>query len=133
MPEIKQRKFLRKTIKLGNSCGVLLPKYLLGADVRVLVVNPPIIPSKDLPKILESMLHEIFGIYITQKTEKNIDVLVVSTTIREKITKGHYKIDIVPLNILKKLLKEHKEIKEKIKKAEVVINKQLLNELIKLA
>ncbi len=129
MPEIKQTKFLRKTKKIGNSCGVILPKYLLGADVRVLVVNLPSHPKKDLPKILEDYLDNLLGIYILKKDEKTIEVLAVSTNLREQIKKRHYRINIVPLQTLKKSLKLNKEFYKKLQNAEVIINKKLLSEL----
>ncbi|MEA3329687.1 MAG: hypothetical protein U9Q06_03005 [Nanoarchaeota archaeon] len=130
MPEIKQRKFLRKTKKLGNSCGVLLPKYLLGADVRILVVSPPMNIEKDVPKILSGFLKDIIGIYLISKTEKTAEILAISTNIREQIKKGKYKIDIVPLSVIKSSLKL-KQTVEKIKLAKPIINKKLLAELQK--
>jgi hypothetical protein len=130
MLEPKQTRFLRKTKKVGNSCGVILPKYLLGADVKVIVVNPPSHPNKDIPRILESKLNEILGIYILNQTEKIIEVLAVSTNIREKLNKRHYQIEIVPLSVLKKSL-SNKETKRKIKNAKVIINKKLLLEIQK--
>ena len=39
--------FLRKAVKVGNSSGVILPKKLLGSEVKVIVVNSPINIKKE--------------------------------------------------------------------------------------
>ncbi len=127
MQEIKQRRFLRKTRKVGNSCGVLLPKYLLGADVRVFVATLPLAPKKDVMKILAPILEEILGVYFIKMQGKKAEILAVSTKVEEKIEKGRYKIDVVPLAEVKK----KREIIDKLKKAKVIINKKLLGELRK--
>jgi len=129
MPEKKRTRFLRKTIKVGNSAGVLLPKYLLGADVRIMVVNPPLNIKRDTSRILEPFLEDIIGIYLLKLEKKKAQILAVSTKLSQQIEKGNYRIDIVPLNTLKKSLKQNKSLAEKIKTAKTIINKKLLLEL----
>ena len=129
MEEIKQTKFLRKTVKVGNSCGVILPKYLLGANVRVIVVSHPLNPKKDVMNILESVMENILGIYIIKIESNFVEILAVTTDLRDHIEKGRYKIDLVPLQVIKKSVREKSEVKEKIKNAKVIINKNLLSEL----
>ena len=131
MAETRQKVFYRRAIRVGNSSGVLLPKALLGADVRVVVIKPPIKIKKDAMSILEPILEHILGVYLITRAEKKIELLAVSTNINRHIEKGIYKIDVVPLELLKKSLKEKSTTKENIKKAKIVINAKLLSELKK--
>ena len=126
-----QKAFLKKTVKLGNSSGVILPKSLLGAYVKVIVVSPPMNIKKDVLKLLEPILEEILGAYLIKKGERRAEILAVSTNLNQHIKKQNYEIDIVPLQILKKSLKEKKETKEKISQAQTIFNKRLLAELRK--
>lgn len=146
MAEIKKparRQFLRRAIKVGNSAGVLLPRALLGSQVIVRVVNPPLNLKRDTLKILEPMLEDLLGIFLISTGEntagtlgntagKKAEILAVSTLQQAKIIeKGNYKIDIVPLLILKKSIKEKSQTREKIAKAKPILNKRLLLELKK--
>jgi putative transposon-encoded protein len=132
MVENKQRKvFYRRAIKVGNSSGVLLPKSLLGSEVRVVLIHPPKNIKKDTTLLLSPILEEILGIYFIEEKEKKVEILAISTNINRHMNKGIYEIDVVPLEHLKKSLKNNQEIKDKIKKAKVVINSQLLNQLKK--
>lgn len=132
MEKIKQTRFLRKTRKVGNSCGVLLPKYLLGADVRVLVINQPMNIKKDTINLLENYLEDILGIYLIKIEKNKAEILAISTNIKIHFQKGKYLIDIVPLDLIKKSIKEKKETSDKIKNARVILNKKLLFELKKI-
>lgn len=129
MPENIKKQYLRKTRKIGNSSGVLLPKALLGADVRVIVVKMPLNIKRDVTHILEPVLEEIIGVYLIKLEKHKAEILAVSTKIKKDLEKGDYHIDIVPLNVLKKSLKQNKLTKEKIKSAKPIINKKLLGEL----
>jgi len=131
MVEKIRKVFYRRAIPFGNSSGILLPKSLLGADVRVTLINPPKNIKKDTTNLLSPILEHILGIYYIEEKEKKIEILAISTNINKHMEKGNYSIDIVPLEHLKKSLKENKDIKEKIKKAKVVINAQLINQLKK--
>ena len=75
---MENKEFYRRTIKLGNSSGVLLPKTLLGAEVKVIVVNSPLNVKKDITNILESLLEEVIGIYIVKAEKRKIEALVIS-------------------------------------------------------
>ncbi len=131
MPPKTRRIFMKKAIKVGNSAGVLLPKKFLGSDVRVIILKRPPHIRKDAVNILEPYLENILGIYIINISEKNIDLIAVSTNIQEIIHKGRYKISIVPISKIKKDLKTQKTLQEKIKQAKPVLNKPLLLELRK--
>ncbi|MAG07711.1 hypothetical protein CMI46_02750 [Candidatus Pacearchaeota archaeon] len=123
--------FYRRAIPFGNSAGVLLPKSLLGADLRVTLVRPPKNIKKDTTNLLSPILEHILGIYIISDKEKKVEILAISTDINRHMEKGHYSIDIVPLPLLNKSIKENSEIKENLKKAKVVINAHLLTQIKK--
>lgn len=153
MAEIKKpikRQFFRRAIKVGNSAGVLLPRAFLGSQVLVRIVNPPLNIKRDTLKILEPVLEDLLGIFLisaaentaltagnnlgntAEKISKKTEILAVSTLQQTKIIeKGNYKIDIVPLLILKKSIKEKSQTREKIAKAKPILNKRLLLELKK--
>ena|SRR3989344_7172568 len=152
MAEIKKparRQFFRRAIKVGNSAGVLLPRAFLGSQVLVRIVNPPLNIKRDTIKLLEPVLEDLLGIFListaentivaqnnlgnsAEKISKKTEILAVSTLQQTKtIEKGNYKIDIVPLLILKKSIKEKSQTREKIAKAKPILNKRLLLELKK--
>ena len=120
--------FLRKTVKVGNSSGVILPRKLLGSEVRVIVVKRPVNIKREVMKLIDSYLADILGIYITN--DSPIEVLAISTSIKELINDEKIKINIVPLSVIKRDIKNLK-LKEKIMKAKVILNKHLLFELRK--
>ncbi|MEM3113505.1 MAG: hypothetical protein QXI33_03740 [Candidatus Pacearchaeota archaeon] len=123
--------FYRRTIKVGNSSGVLLPKNLLGAEVKVIVLNPPINIRKDVFNLVCDIIDSVMGIYTVGIEKKKIRILVVSHSILKSFETNNYHIDVVPINILKKSIKDKPETKEKIKIAKPVLNKTLLLELKK--
>jgi hypothetical protein len=120
-------KFIRKTIKVGNSSGVLLPKKLLGSEVKVIVVNRPKNIKRDVLKAIEKDLGDVVGICITQK--KPVEVFVISNTLRKKLEKEDMKIIFVPVSVLKRDLKTNDNLRNKISKAEPIMNSNLLDEL----
>lgn len=131
MEKIINKGFYRRAIKVGNSAGVLLPKRFLGADVRVIVLNNPQNIKKEIMKLLENYLEEIRGIYILSNENKIIEVLAISMSLSKSFEKGNYKINIVPLNSIKKSLKEKKILSDKLFKSKPVLNKWLLVDIKK--
>ena len=125
----KPRIFIKRTIRLGNSAGVLLPKSLLDSEVKVTVLRKPVNVKRDMMRILEPVLEEIIGIYVTKEEKPKIDVLVISTKIRKDLKNPRYTIRIVPLVVLKKTLKNNINLREDIKNSKVIINRKLLEEL----
>ncbi len=120
--------FMRKTIRVGNSSGVILPKQLLGSEVRVIVVNQPINIKKEALKLLDDYLPELLGVYIIN--EKPIEILAISTNIKEIINKNNIKISIVPLSLIRKDITKQ-GLKDKLLKAKTILNNSLLFELRK--
>ena len=120
---------IRKAKKLGNSAGVLLPKKLLGSDVRITVINRPINIKKQTLKIISKDLEEILGVYIVNKDP--IEVIAISNNIRKITSSEKIKVTFIPINLIKNDLKKRKDLKQKFKDAETIINNSLLNELRK--
>jgi len=131
MPPIQKKQFLRRTIKVGNSAGVLLPKALLGSEVVVRVVNLPLNVNKDAIKMLLPFMEDLVGVFSIQVNEKKIEILAASTSLTKTFEKGNYKIDIVPILLLRKSIKEKQAVREKIVKAKPIVNKRLLGDLKK--
>jgi len=120
---------IRKAKKLGNSAGVLLPKKLLGSDVKIVVVKRPLNIKKETFKLLSQYFPDILGIYITNKSP--VEILAASYNIHETINSDKVKINIVPLTIIKRDIKTKQALKQKLAKAETIFNRHLLIELKK--
>ena len=118
--------FIRKAIKLGNSAGVILPKKLLGSEVKVIVLSRPLDIKKEVLKRLDNELADILGIYVINK--KPIEVLAVTTNIR-RVIEDNIKISLVPLNTIKKDMKTNLVLRKKLSLAETILNKSLLSDL----
>ena len=123
-----KREFIKKAVRFGNSAGVLLPKKFLGEEVKIIILHKPFNIKKDALKILENYFPDLLGIYITS-LGKQIEILAVSANITKIIHLGKYKISIVPLNIIKKDVKENEKLKLKLKQAKIILNRALLFEL----
>ncbi|MEM4625256.1 MAG: hypothetical protein QXJ28_00605 [Candidatus Pacearchaeota archaeon] len=85
-----KRDFYRRAIKVGNSSGVLLPKALLGAEVRVIVINRPLNIKREVIRMLDPFLEEIRGIYILPKITSNKLSKKTETSQEEKIVVEDY-------------------------------------------
>jgi len=118
---------IRKTVRFGNSAGVILPKKLLGSEVRVIVVKRPLNIKKEVMKLLDNYLADIIGIYITN--ENPLEVLAVSSKIKDIINSEIMKLSIVPLSVIKRDLKTQNKLKEKIMKAKTILNISMLKAL----
>src|SRR3990167_8964570 len=103
---------IKRTIKVGNSAGVLLPKKWLNSQVKV--VLSPLNIEKDVLDILmeEKLLNEILGVYLIgsysrgeQTIESDIDILVITDNLEKRIKKERYDL----LLIAKKTLEEQLE------------------------
>lgn len=120
--------FVRKAIKLGNSAGVILPKKLLGSEVKITVLSRPLDIKKEVLKKLDSELADILGVYIINK--KPVEVIAITTNIR-RVIEDNIKISLVPLNTIKKDIKTNQILRKKLSLAETILNKSLLLDLKK--
>jgi len=124
--------FLRKAVKVGNSAGVILPKRLLGSEVKISVVNMPIDIKKEVIRLIGDYFRDILGIYITNK--KPIEALVISDDIKKIIEDEKLKAILVPLAQIKKDIKTNFALRNKLEKVkidDVILNKDLLFKLQK--
>jgi hypothetical protein len=121
--------FLRKTRKVGNSAGVILPKSILGSEVKIIVVKRPLNLKKEAIKLLGPFFRDLAGIYIIQ--ENPVEILAISSAIRKVIESGNskIKISIVPLSMIKRDLKISSVLREKLVRAKTILNRSLLAEL----
>ncbi len=121
--------FYRRTIKLGNSAGVLLPKSVLGSDVKVTIIHHPHNIKKEVLSVLNPILDNVIGIFLIKNENRRFESLVVSNNINRHIERGNFFVDIVSIDRIKKSIKEKKDTREKILKARPILNKTLLEEL----
>ncbi len=120
--------FIKKAVKVGNSAGVILPKKLLGSEVKIKVIRLPVNIKEESLKLLKEFLPDIRGVYILNKNPA--EVLAISKKIK-KIIKSKIKLSIIPFSIIKRDI-ENPELKQKLMKAETIINYSLLAELKRL-
>ena len=119
---------IRVAKKVGNSAGVLLPKKLLGAEVKISVISRPFNIKKEALKALDSFLPEITGVYVL--SVKPAEVLAVSSSVKRKLENEKLKVVIIPYPQLKQDLKTNLELQKKLIKSHVIMNKTLLYELL---
>ncbi len=128
MPEKIRKEFIKDTVKVGNSAGVILPKRLLGSKVKVRVLKKPLNLKKEVLEKLKNDFKEIRGIFLMRK--KPVEVLVITDKIK-KIIKKDFKITLIPFSTVQKDIKNKKEVRARIMRAEAMMNKALLEKLKK--
>jgi len=131
---MNEKELIKRTIKVGNSAGVLLPKEFLNTEVKI--VLQPLNIEKDVLNILmeEKMLKNVLGCYLTgsyarkeQTIESDIDILVITDNIDKRITKGKYDILCVSMEELKRELNENiLPLLPMIKESSAIINEDLI-------
>jgi len=129
---------IKKTIQVGNSAGVLLPKEFL--NTRVKVILQPLDIERDILDILleEKMLKEILGVYLIgsyarkeQTLESDVDVLIITENINKKIEKGKYEIICVSKEEVERQLKENIfPILPMMLESKTIINNNLIKDYI---
>lgn len=127
----------KKVSRWGNSAGVLLPRELLGSIVKISIINTRKSIKEEVFEILSSYLDEILGIYLTgsyargeQNADSDIDIVVISNTLKKEIKSGKYNISIYPLSALKKTIKINPIlVLPRLREAKTILNSNLLSEL----
>ena len=115
---------IRKTRKLGNSSGVLLPKKWLGYEVKISIIKRPLNIRKITFKLLENILSDIQGIYFI--SEKPAEVLAISNSIKKILFYKGLKLLIVPFEQIKKDIQTKPDLKSKLEKSKIIMNKNIL-------
>lgn len=127
---------VKTAIRVGNSAGVLLPKKWLNTKVRVIL--EPLDLEKEILEILaeKGILKKILGIYVVgsharneQTSESDIDILVLTTDLNEKITRGRYDIMCISQKEVQRQLKENAlPLLAMVREAKTILNENLLKE-----
>ncbi len=129
---------LLNVVRWGNSAGVLLPREWLGKQVKIILIDRTKEIKKEILDILDPYLNDIIGIYLVgsyarneQRADSDIDIIVISKSIRKHIISGMYNIDIYSLKSIKNTIKKNPiMILPSLFEAKAIINKSLLEELI---
>lgn len=131
---------ITNVVKWGNSGGILLPREWLGKQVKIVLIDRTEDIKKEVMNILQPYLDEIIGIYLVgsyarneQEESSDIDIIVLSASLKESIHSGRYEIDIYPLENVKETLKKNPiMILPRLIEAKAIMNKLLLQELLSL-
>lgn len=136
-----EQELIRVARRVGTSSGVILPIKLLGATVKVSVLEEPINPLLDSLRILEKhklssdvLSIGLIGSYARGENDvgSDVDILVISEGVNMTIEKGKYSIVVVSRNELKKSLKSNLIYYfPMIREAVPLMNEHLLNDFKK--
>jgi len=134
-----ENELIKPTIRVGNSAGVLLPKEFLNTQVKIIL--QPLNIEKDILDILlqEKILPKVLGVYLTgsyarneQTIESDIDVLVITNDLNDRIEKGKYNFMLVSKELVdEKMRKNIFPLIPMMIEAKPIINKELLSKYIK--
>jgi predicted nucleotidyltransferase len=127
---------IKKTIKLGNSAGVLLPKEFLNSEVKI--ITQPLNTEKEVLEILskEKILKNVLGVYLVgsysrgeQTIESDIDFLVITDNINQRIKKEKCDLILISQELIKeKMKKDIIPILPMILEAKPIINQSFIKE-----
>ncbi len=127
---------IKNTIRVGNSAGVLLPKEFLNTQVKI--VLQPLNIEKDILDILheKKLLPQVLGIYLIgsyargeQTIESDVDVLVITENLNDKINRGKYDLMLVSKELVdEKMKKDIFPLLPMMIEAKPIINEGLLNQ-----
>jgi len=127
---------IKTTREVGTSAGVILPRKLLGATVKITVLEEAPNPLLDSLKILENhkLAQEILGMYLVgsyargeNKLHSDIDVLVVTQNTTKTINEGRYSLTLVSMKDLEQSLKDNLiYYLPMIKEAKTLLNNNLI-------
>src|SRR3989338_436955 len=132
---------IKNTIKVGNSAGVLLPKEYLNTQVKIIL--QPLNIEKEVLDILlkEKILPNVLGVYLVgsyargeETIESDIDILVITDNINDKIKFGKYDILLVSKDAVdEKMEKNIFPLLPMMTEAKAIMNKLLLNNYINIS
>lgn len=126
---------VKPIVRVGNSAGVVLPIEWYGGKAKIELIEEPININEDVLYILKDYMESILGIYLTgsyarneQTSESDVDVLVITSDINKKISKGKYDILMISLEELKNAIKVTVPIVPMLKEAVPILNRKLLED-----
>ena len=111
-----KQELIRTTRRVGTSAGVILPIKLLGAVVKISVIEEPINPLLDSIKILKKhkLSSEILAIGLTgsharieNEIGSDVDILIITEKTTKTIEEGKYSLTLISEKELKKSLEKN--------------------------
>jgi predicted nucleotidyltransferase len=128
---------IKPIVKVGNSAGVILPREWLNGKARIELYEEPLDINKDVLELIKDYMEDIMGVYLVgsysrneQEEDSDIDILVISNSIKKEIISGRYNISIYTLDSIEKTLKNNVlMILPRLLEAKVIFNKSLLERL----
>jgi len=130
---------IKRPIKVGNSIAVLIPKKYKDSTVSIKIFDPS--PVSESYEILSknNLLGDVLGIYLTGSYargdydfESDIDILVVTNSIKTVIKEGKYELICIPKKEIINLKEGDIIIKIMLHEAKTILNNSLLKELQKI-
>lgn len=136
-----KQELVRVARKVGTSAGVILPIGLLGATVKVSVLEEPVNPLMDSLRILEKhkLSSDVLSIGLTGSYARqdngigsDVDILVISKESNVVIEEGKYSIIVISKDQLIKEISEDVIYYSMVQEAIGLINGHLLDEMKKI-
>lgn len=100
---------IRPIVRVGNSAGVVLPREWLHGKAKVTLVEKPADVKRELMEILDEYLESVIGIALVgsyargeETAESDVDVLVITQNVGNRIRYGKYEILLIPVDEIKK-------------------------------
>lgn len=119
---------IRKTIRVGNSAGVLLPRKLLGAEVKIIILKRNTNYKRIALRLLLPYLEEIESACIINTNP--LEIIVISSSLKKILKNSQIKITFVPKNLFLKDFEKNISLRKKILISIPLINKNFFKELI---
>jgi len=135
-----KQEIVRVARKVGTSAGIILPIKLLGATVKVSVLEEPVNPLVDSMRILERhklssdvLSVVLVGSYARGENEvgSDVDVLIVSGESNVVIEEGRYSIVVVSRDRLEREIGRDVVYCSMVYEGVALVNGRLLDELKK--
>lgn len=133
-----ENEIVKKTIRVGNSAGVILPKEWLNTEVKI--VLQPLNIEKDVLDILrtEKFLGKISGIYLTgsyargeQTIDSDIDILVITNSFNNRIKRGKYDFLFISKDKIEDQLRENAlPILPMLRESKIILNENLIKKYL---
>ena len=119
---------IRRTIRVGNSAGVLLPRRLLGAEVKITILKRATNYKRIALRLLLPYLEEIESACITNQNP--LEIIAVSNSLKKILKNSQIKVTFVPKNLFLKDFEKNISLRKKILVSIPLINKNFFKGLI---
>jgi len=128
-----ESEIIKKTFKLGNSAGVLLPMDWRDRKVKIKLIDTSI--NLEIIEILEEkdMLKNTLGIYLAgsyargeETTSSDIDILVITDKLNKQIKIGNFEIICVSKEKFEKSFKTNLYLVSLVNESKTILNDDLI-------